>query len=335
MDGSASPHDPGPLVLRSAVPAWARGMSLLDYLCRRFPYHDRAAWQTLLDAGSVTLHRGGKPASPPLQPRDEVAYRREHEEPEVPLELILLHADQDLAAASKPGLLPSHADGVFVRHTFIHRIRALLADHRANLVHRLDRETSGVMVVGRTPAACRHLEGQFRSGAVQKRYLAIVQGTVAGSAFTVDAAIGRARSSCIAIRRAVVAAAAIDARPARTSFKVRRRLRGHTLLEVEPHSGRTHQIRVHLEHVGHPLVGDKLYGRPDADYLAWVRSVKAGPPAAAAPANRVARQLLHAASLGLVHPRTGAALTFAAELPADMAAFVARHDEGGTGPEPG
>jgi 23S rRNA pseudouridine1911/1915/1917 synthase len=139
----------------------------------------------------------------------------------------------------------------------------------------------------------------------------------------VDAPIGNAPGSAIAARRAVVTAATRGARQAGTEFTVERRFAAHTLLRAVPRTGRTHQIRVHLEHLGHPLVGDKLYGHPDAHFLAYQTHLKQDgdprwPGRAEAP-----RQLLHAALLTCRHPGTGEPIAFTAPMPADFATCLA------------
>jgi 23S rRNA pseudouridine1911/1915/1917 synthase len=292
---------PRPLRLRSRVPPWADGMPLHDYLCRRFPYHDRTVWRAQIGAGRVRHLRAGQPAGPPLRRGDEVVYDKLHREPAVPTAVALLHCDERVVVADKPAHLPSHADGVFVRNTFVHVLRRLLGDDRVRLVHRLDRETSGVMVAARDADSARDLESQFRSGRVQKTYLAVVHGRVEADAFAIDP----------------------GAQPACTDCEVLARPRDCTLLCVRPRTGRTHQIRVHLHHAGHPLVGDKLYGRSDAEYLEWVHRVKAGGDPLDPRDRPTSRHLLHAAELAFRHPGSGGEERWSAPVPDDMAAFLA------------
>jgi 23S rRNA pseudouridine1911/1915/1917 synthase len=190
-----------------------------------------------------------------------------------------------------------------------------------SLVHRLDRETSGVCVVARTPAARAALQRQFELGTVAKVYHAVVAGH-APDRFVADGAIGHARDSAVALRRAV-GERALDPRSARTEFEALARGPAATLLRCVPHTGRTHQIRVHLEHAGFPVLGDKLYGRSDADYLEFVRAVKH-----AGDVRRIAtagphRHLLHAAALTIEHRDGGARVTFTAPDPPELARWLA------------
>lgn len=296
-------------------------MHLLDYLARRFPYHDREAWTRLLAVGQ--LRHCDRPVALDVLLRrgDTVTYLRRHEEPAVRLDLEIVHVDESCVVATKPPHLPSHSDGAFIRHTMLHQLSQRVAGSKLRVVHRLDRETSGLMVFARTQAASRALEAQFRAGTVHKEYLAIVHGRVDGDAFTVDAPIGHAEASAITLRRAVC----VGGMPAATRFEVVERLSAATLLRAIPATGRTHQIRVHLEHAGHALVGDCLYGQPDDAYLAFLHHVKAGgDPMRMRPCG-ANRQLLHASVLEFAHPATGARTRFESPAPADFTAWIQAH----------
>ena len=282
------------LLLRSLVPAAADGKGLLDYLLARFPYHGRERWQAEVAAGRLTL--AGRPAraSDRVHRGDEIVYQKAHQEPWVDDRIGVLHEDADLLVVDKPAHLPMHADGPFVRATLVHQLRERRREPELALVHRLDRETSGVCVLARTAAARKGLHEQFERGQVEKAYLAVVRGAVAAD-FEIDAPIGHAEASQIAIRRAA-GPTARQARPALTRFAVVARGKHATLLRCEPRTGRTHQIRVHLESAGHPILGDKLYGRDDAGYLAFVQAVKRSGDPRAVPAGEPDRQLLHSSS---------------------------------------
>ena len=295
-------------------------MLLLDYLAQRFRYHDARGWTAVIAAGHVEVEGRRARAETHVHAGNVVTYHKLHQEPFAVLDVRVLHEDADLLALDKPAHLPMHADGPFVRNTLVQVMRQRFDTPELSLVHRLDRETSGVCVVARTATARTELQRQFLAGSVRKVYHAIVRGHVAAP-FTVALPIGRSTESCIQLRRAAGAAAA-NPQDAHTAFWPEAHGDRVTLLRCEPTTGRTHQIRVHLEANGTPIVGDKLYGRPDADYLAFVARVKANGDARVVPAGEVDRHLLHASELVLRHPRTGATATYRAPLPACMQTLV-------------
>ncbi len=174
---------------------------------------------------------------------------------------------------------------------------------RAGIVHRLDKDTSGVMVVARTQEALRALSSQFKNRIVKKKYLALVAGVIKKGSGTIEAGIGRHVKE-----RKKISVHTHSPREATTVFVVKERYRDATLLEVEIKTGRTHQIRVHMAHIGHPVLGDAVYGGR----------------AAKIDGDRVTRQMLHAESLSLLHPETGHPMTFSAPPPADMQEIIAK-----------
>lgn len=304
--------------LRSRIPAWGDGMPLVEFLARRFPYLTAAAWQDEIRQGRISLR--GAPPTPTSRVRrgDDLTWLRTTPEPEVDRNLVVVHEEADFVVVDKPAHLPCHADGPFQRNTLVYLLRELLGP--VHLVHRLDRETSGLMVAARTERARAALDQQFRQGSVEKHYLAIVRGKVPAD-FVAEQPIGRDPASAIALRRAAVDRTAADAQPARTEFLVLDRGEDRTLLRCIPKTGRTHQIRVHLMAHGFPILGDKLYGRSDADYLRFVQHVKQGGSARWSPDGGPDRQLLHAASLGFSHPVTQSMVRYQRDMPAAMKLF--------------
>ena len=314
-------------VLQSRVPPTAAGQRLDEWLAARFRYQDLAQWRAEIAAGRLQRNGRVAAAGDRLQRDDLVAYRPVHREPAANLAIELLHDEPAFVVVAKPAHLVAHADGAFVQNTFFRVLERLFAARgekpRLALAHRLDRETSGVLVVAKTKAASRALQLQFGAGRVAKEYLAVVQGVVEQDRLVLDGPIGRDPGSVISIRRAVVAADSADARAACTEIEVLERLRRHTLVRAIPRTGRTHQIRVHLAHAGHPVAGDKLYGQSDDGYLEFVRHVKAGGDAGWGGRLGPTRHLLHAGVLEIDHPEHGARLRFEAPVPDDLTGFVA------------
>ena len=219
-----------------------------------------------------------------------------------PIALEILYEDADLIAVNKPaGLLvhPSRAEksGTLANALTYHFLHTGGVAIRPGLVHRLDRGTSGVVLVAKTLRAHRIISKAFRQRRVSKRYLALVLGRVAAEAGEVTAPIGRAADEWPRWR-------VLDGgRPAHTRYSVRRRFAGHTLLELEPLTGRTHQLRIHCALLGHPIVGDRVYG----------------PAAGAAVAGEdLDGHLLHAHHLAVRHPTGGGDLVFTAPVPPRM-----------------
>ena len=199
-------------------------------------------------------------------------YEKEHLEPAVDANFSVLHVDDDILVVDKPAHLPMHADGPFIRNTLIHLLRTAYGN-AIQLVHRLDRETSGVVVAARSKAAQAAIQRQFGVD-IEKTYLAVVDGLLPG-ALICQQAIGHHRDSSVRLRRSA-AGDARDPQQARTEVEVVEHGPRRTLVRCRPATGRTHQIRVHLEHHGHPVVGDKLYGCSDDSYLSFVRKMKNG-----------------------------------------------------------
>ncbi|MFD2236103.1 RluA family pseudouridine synthase [Aureimonas populi] len=258
-------------------------------------------------------------------------------EPEAPdpqpeaIPLSVLYEDEDLIVVDKPaGLVvhpgPGNWSGTLVNALLHHcgdSLSGIGGVKRPGIVHRLDKETSGVMVVAKNDAAHRGLAAQFashgRDGRMERAYLALVWGAPARPSGRVDAALGRSNSD--RTKRSVVPAARSDAREAVTHWEVVSRYGPPpafaALLRCRLETGRTHQIRVHLAHIGHPLVGDGVYG---AGFRSKASSL---PDEAGRLAGAFTRQALHAQRLGFVHPRTGERLAFEAPPPADMAELMA------------
>ncbi|MCA8975860.1 MAG: RluA family pseudouridine synthase [Planctomycetes bacterium] len=301
-----------PPAVHATVDTAAAGSALLAWLMRTFRYHGEAEWVAHIAGGRVTRNGAIAAAIDALAAGDAIAFAPPPP-PSAPPVVPIVHDDPGFVAVDKPAHLVCHRASAFPWNTFVPALEARLGV-RLEPVHRLDRETSGVLLLTKDTATFTALQAQFVAGRVEKRYLALCHGSPHDDAFTIDAPIGRDEVSAIRDRRAVNVAG----KPARTECVVLRRFAAHTLLVAVPRTGRTHQLRVHLAHAGLPIVGDKLYGRSDDDYLAWTAHLKAGGD----PRART-RTLLHAQDLAFVHPRTGERLALHAAPGGDFARELA------------
>jgi 23S rRNA pseudouridine1911/1915/1917 synthase len=229
-----------------------------------------------------------------------------------PVDFRVLHEDADLLVIDKPAGVVVHPgagnpDRTLVNGLLLHR-PGLARLPRAGIIHRLDKDTSGLLLVAATVEARTRLVAMLAARRISRRYLAVVEGRF-GSTRVIDVPIGR--DPLVRTRQRVRA----DGRPAITRVRAVQQFRAHTLIEAELETGRTHQIRVHLAHAGHPLVGDTRYGARG--------SLPTGiDPAAAGTLQAFRRQALHAWRLAVEHPRTGEALQWEAHLPIDMVGLI-------------
>ena len=214
---------------------------------------------------------------------------------------MIVHQDAALAVVDKPAGLVVHAAPSHTGTTLVDELGDLLGGgndpERPGIVHRLDKDTSGLLVVARTDETLRALQAQLQAREIERIYLALADGRIASRTGTIDAPIGRA-----ARQRTRMAVAGAASREARTHFEVIEQLPRESYAEVRLDTGRTHQIRAHFAAIGHPLLGDPTYGGPRRHGLK--------------------RQFLHAHRLELTHPVSGERLKFRSELPEDLAAAL-------------
>jgi 23S rRNA pseudouridine1911/1915/1917 synthase len=228
-------------------------------------------------------------------------------EPEAPRELPVLHADDAFYALDKPAGIAMHPTAKWHFSTVTAVLRDKFPDERLQITHRLDLETSGVLLIGRTYEAAVALKRAFAKRRVHKRYVALVHGALDGEG-VVDAPLALA-GGLVRVKMAVRE----DGLPSRTRWRARSRHGAYTLVDCWPETGRQHQIRAHLDHVGHPIVGDKLY--PDERVFADYQDHGWDAVAGKLPLRRHA---LHAAELRFPHPTTGDEVVIESALPADL-----------------
>lgn len=232
--------------------------------------------------------------------------------PELPP--VLWEDDVMLAILKPPGML-MHPVGQKWAWSLLGAVREARPDAHIDLSHRLDKETSGVVLLSKTVEANRAMKDAFMTRRVGKVYWAIVRGVVPWEEQTLDAALGHREGSLVNLRVGVRP----DGDRAVTRFRVLERMADHTLVACKPITGRTHQIRVHLEHLGFPILGDKLYGQPDT---VWLEHLKDGATDAVKAAIAFSRHCLHARSVVFPHPVTGQMVRVKAPMPDDMRAVV-------------
>jgi 23S rRNA pseudouridine1911/1915/1917 synthase len=314
----------------------ANGVRLDAYLAKAIPDISRARAVLLIDAGQVTVdgepakgkHKlkggelieiEGEPTPPPLNAEPE----------NIPLSIV--YEDDDLAVIDKPaGMMvhagsgaPEHNRGTLANALLFHFGKGLSEAGgalRPGIVHRLDKQTSGLIVVAKNDVTHRKLGEMFSGRQLRKSYLALVQGWMEQEAGTVSLPISRD-----VVRRTRMTTRRAGGRAAVSHWRVLERIEGaygrFTLLEVGIETGRTHQIRVHMQSLGHPVVGDTLYGAPRL-------LPRKGAPRSEADALSLERNFLHAAELEFTHPRSGKKLELHAELPPELIAFLEQLRQG-------
>jgi 23S rRNA pseudouridine1911/1915/1917 synthase len=289
------------------------GWRLDKYLCVKIRRLSRTRVQRIIEKDLV----GTLKASSRIERGQVIRIRRKMlDEPDdvpPPSALVELYSDEHLLVLDKPPGLPIHPTARYHHGTLVSQLKERGVE--AHPAHRLDRETSGIVVCGRTLEASQRLMEAFSGGGVRKQYLAVVEGSPPDT-YAVDAPIAEGTELIrIAVR--------IDpgGKPARTRFAVEQRFDGHALVRAFPETGRQHQIRIHSREAGFPIVGDKMYG-PDPGYFdrfskhcledeAWEKL-------------KLPRHALHAARIEFRHPATGKDVSFEAPLPDDLQEFIGR-----------
>jgi 23S rRNA pseudouridine1911/1915/1917 synthase len=311
-----------------AAPPEHAGRRLDQFLVSQLPDISRARVQELISQGKILLDGMPAKASLKLRGGEQIEIVGEVQRPPLraiaeDIALDFIYEDEDLVVVNKPAGMMVHAGagatddernrGTLV-NALLHRFGELSTvggELRPGIVHRLDRDTSGLIVVAKNDSAHRKLAAEFAGRRVKKTYIALVHGWPKKEKGTIASSISRD-----AVRRSRMTTLRNDGREAVTHYEVQKRVDSlygkFALLKVKIETGRTHQIRVHMASVGHRVVGDSLYGAP--------REIRGG----SGPAISLKRNFLHAAELQLAHPKTGESLNFSVPIPEELAKFLTR-----------
>lgn len=242
--------------------------------------------------------------------------RPQFEEPHVPLFFSVLYEDAAILAVDKPSGLPVHPSATYHRNTLTFLLGERFGDDPPQIAHRLDRETSGLLLCGRTPDAERELKDAFEKRRVSKRYLAIVRGVISQDEGRIELPLDQAKEGLHILMEVTPAG---EGYPSATRFRVLARSNRATLVALAPESGRQHQLRVHLSALGFPIIGDKLYGPEGAE--PFLEYIDTGMTEELYQRLGHHRQALHAYELKFKHPSTGHGMTLHAPLPDDLLAL--------------
>ena len=299
------------------IPPELAGLRLDQALAELFPEFSRAKLQSWIKDGHARLDGAARAPKHKVFGGEQVELRAEIEArsdcgPEdIPLDI--LHEDESLLIVNKPAGLVAHPaaghPGGTLQNALLHHAPQLAGLPRAGIVHRIDKDTSGLLMVAKTLQAHKSLVDQLQARSIAREYLALAQGYLTAGG-TVDEPIGRHPSDRkrFAVRP--------DGKPSVTHYRISERLPGHTLLRVKLETGRTHQIRVHMLHIRHPLLGDPVYG-------GRLRLLPGGDQALGAILRGFRRQALHAEMLGLEHPDSGEWREWRVDLPEDLQTLLA------------
>ena len=291
--------------------------TLLGFLAKRFPYHTSEEWRERIQEGKIQVNGLTPSEGQPLRAGDEVAYTTQAwEEPEVNPNYRVVYEDESLLVISKPAPLPVHAIGAYFENTLMHLLRRDRPEAQDyHLVHRLDSETSGLLLLSKNKEVLKGMQKQWESGEVRKTYRAIVFGKFGPGQQRVDLPIGALKGSRIRMKLGVNQE---NSRPSVTDFECLEIRGEYSMVEAKPLTGRTHQIRVHLENLGYPIVGDKLYSGDEEIFLHfidegwddWLKEKVLLP-----------RQALHAFRLEFNHPAMGNRTVFEDPFPEELETF--------------
>ncbi|MDH4099428.1 MAG: RluA family pseudouridine synthase [Nitrospirota bacterium] len=301
------------------VEEWFSGRRLDHYLSRRLIRYTRTEIQQIIRERAMDRNGRALRPSTPVRPGDEfIILYPQRQERECSSEIPILYEDDYIMAVAKPPDMTVHPTARVQQNTLIVKLRGRQGEGEKKLLlcHRLDRETSGVTLLAKGSEVAARIVPKFESRDVEKEYLAIVCGEVLQDEGVIELPLGPLPGK-VRLKQGVDHG---SGKPAETWFEVLERVNGFTLVRALPKTGRLHQIRVHFAAIGHPLVGDKIYGPDEA---CFVEFIERGFDDELKDKLLIRRHALHAASLSFTHPVTGERLRIEAPLPGDLADFIA------------
>ncbi len=288
-------------------------MTVADYYKQRFPYKEQDVWLNGIKEGRIRLN------GVPVKPTDVLP---EHAiidslvtdiiEPPINADWDEIYEDEDLIVINKPGHLAVHPTGRFFKHSYVELMRERRPEIKVRMLHRLDLETSGVLLVGKTNRIATAFLRMFNEKLIQKEYLALVYGKFPKETVEVDAPIGNNIDSIIGVKMQINGR---DAKDAKSKFDLLEERGKYSLIRCRPITGRTNQLRVHLEHIGYPILGDKMYCNNDQifnDYHEFGETDELKSKLV------LYRQALHAWKVHFEHPISKENVTFTAPFPQDI-----------------
>jgi len=314
-------------IMRCTIRPEEAGRTLISFLAERFSYRTERDWRALVGAGAIMINDELVAPERLLREKDVLRYYpADKPEREVDRGVTVLYDDADIIVVNKPGNLPVHPAGNYFKNTLWWLLKERHGVAVPGIINRLDRETSGVTLIARNPAANKICRAQFTARSVTKKYTVIVEGAF-GEAVRARGYITGGATSVIRKKQRFepsdsgLPAPGREADWADTQFTLLERRGPLSVVEAVPHTGRLHQIRATLLALGCPVVGDKMYGLDEGVFLRFLEDRLTPEDAVKM---RLGRQALHASELTFRHPATGAELTIAAPLPPDMAELLRR-----------
>lgn len=306
--------DPASILLQFSVAPEHAGQRLDRFIQHRIPRLSRTRAQEVVRACAYRADGTRRRASERVKAGETVLLvRPAFEEPNVPLYFDVLFEDDAIVALDKPSGLPVHPSATYHKNTLTHLLRQRYGDPAPQIAHRLDRETSGLIVCGRTRPCEVSLKLDFENRKVSKRYLAIVHGEMPEDSGRIELPMDRVREGLHILMEVTPEG---EGHACATRYRVLARRLGATLVALAPESGRQHQLRVHLSALGFPIIGDKLYGPEGVQ--AFLDYIETGMTDSLRARLGHERQALHAFELGFVHPESGEPMSLRSPLPDDL-----------------